>query len=182
MPRLLLLRHAKSSSDDPGVADFDRPLAARGRRAAAMVGEHIAKHRLTPDRILCSAARRTRETLAQLLPNLVGETEIRLTRSLYDASRGYKDIIAAQGSASATLMVIGHNPAMQEAAAALIGSGNPALAAEVAGKFPTAGLAVIDFDFTGWRDLTARSGRIVAFYKPRDLELVGAADDPNDDD
>ncbi len=182
MPRLLLLRHAKSSHDDAAIVDFERPLAARGRRAAAMVGEHVAKHRLSPDKILCSAARRTRETLAQLLPHLIGEAEIRLTRSLYETSRGYKDVIAAQGGASATLMIIGHNPAMQEAAAALIGAGNPALAAEVSGKFPTAGLAVIDFDFSAWRDLTARSGRIVAFYKPRDLELVGAADDPNDDD
>ena len=183
MPRLLLLRHAKSSADDIGIADVDRPLSPRGRRSAALVGEHISRHHLVPDRILCSAARRTRETLASLLPQLAGETEIRLTRALYEPTRGtYQDVIAAFGAAAPTLMVIGHNPSMQEVASTLIGAGNPALAAEVSSKFPTAGLAVIDFDFAAWRDLKAGTGRIVAFYRPRDLEVVGSDGGSVEDD
>jgi phosphohistidine phosphatase len=174
MPRLLLLRHAKSSRDDPALADFDRPLAPRGRRAAGMVGEHIARHQMAPDRILCSSSRRTRETLAGLLPWLGGECDIRLTRVLYEPRETYAGSIASLGLTARTLLLIGHNPAMQETAGALIGSGNQALAAEIAARFPTAGLAVIDFDIASWRDLRPGTGRIVAFFRPRDLELVGA--------
>lgn len=183
MPRLLLLRHAKSANDDPTLADFDRPLGPRGRRAATMVGEHIAKHQLSPDRILCSSSRRTRETLAGLLPSLGGDCDIRLTRVLYEPRDTYLAAIASLGLTARTLLLIGHNPAMQETAAALIGSGNQALASEIAAKFPTAGLAVIDFDIPGWRELTPGAGRIVAFFRPRDLELVGSGDGlPGDDD
>ncbi len=182
MPRLLLLRHAKSSTEDPSLADIDRPLGPRGRRAASLVGEHMVRHRLLPDRILCSVARRTRETLAGLLPHLSGETDIAITGSLYEPRGGYAEIIAAQGRQARTLLVIGHNPAMQDTATALIGSGNPILAAEVASKFPTAGLAVIDFDIPAWRDMRTGTGRIVAFFRPRDLELVGSGTDSLDDD
>ena len=125
MMRLLLLRHAKSSWDVSGQPDFERTLAPRGRRAAQMIGEHLATHRLMPDRILCSSARRTRETL--------------------------------------------------------IGNGNPALRDEIAGKFPTAGLAVIDFDIHKWSELHPRTGRIVAFFRPRELEVVGG-EPPSDDE
>lgn len=178
MPRLLLLRHAKSSTDDPRLADFDRPLGPRGRRASVLVGEHMTHHQLQPDRILCSSARRTRETLAGLLHSLDGECAIVLSRNLYEPKQGdYVDAIAAGGLGAQTLLVIGHNPAIQETAARLIGSGNADLAAEIATKFPTAGLAVIDFGFAYWRDLKPGSGRIVAFFRPRDLELVGSDQD-----
>lgn len=184
MPRLLLLRHAKSSTDDPRLSDFDRPLGPRGRRAAMLVGEHMAHHHLRPDRILCSAARRTRETLAGLLHLLDGDCAIVLSRSLYEPKKGdYVDLIAANGLGAQTLLVIGHNPAIQETAARLVGAGNKDLASELAAKFPTAGLAVIDFGFGNWRELRPGAGRIVAFFRPRDLELVGSdRDTPGADD
>jgi len=173
--RLLLLRHAKSAWDVAGLADFDRPLAARGRRAATLIGEHIATHRLVPDRILCSAARRTRETLMGVMPMISTDLEIRITRGLYEVGAdAYIDTIGALGSNARTLMLIGHNPTMQDTAMELIGNGNPALREEIADKFPTAGLAVIDFDIRKWSELRPRSGRIVAFFRPRELELVGS--------
>ncbi|MBB5755064.1 SixA phosphatase family protein [Prosthecomicrobium pneumaticum] len=182
MPRLLLLRHAKSSWDIAGLADFDRPLAPRGRRAAGLMGEHLATHRLMPDRILCSNARRTRETLAALLPHLDREIDIRLTQALYDRPAGsYIDAIRRDGAAARTLMLIGHNPAIQDAAMMLIGSGNPALSEEIGAKFPTAGLAVIDFAQADWTRIEPRAGRVVAFFRPRDLELVGT-EPPADDE
>jgi phosphohistidine phosphatase len=179
--RLLLLRHAKSAWDVAGLADFDRPLAARGRRAATMIGEHLAAHRLIPDRILCSSSRRTRETLIGILPMIPSDLEIRITRDLYEVSAdAYLDCVGALGGSARSLMLIGHNPTMQDTALELIGSGNPALRDEIAAKFPTAGLAVIDFDIHKWSELRPRTGRVVAFFRPRELELVGA--DPVSDD
>ncbi|MCX5497050.1 histidine phosphatase family protein [Kaistia dalseonensis] len=182
MTRLLLLRHAKSSWDQAGLADFDRPLAARGRRAATMIGEHLATHRLVPDRVLCSSARRTRETLIGLLPLIAADLDIKITRDLYEVGAdAYIDSINALGANARTLLVIGHNPAIQETAIELIGSGNPALRDEIAEKFPTAGLAVIDFDVHKWSELRPKTGRVVAFFRPRELELVGS-EPPSDDE
>lgn len=173
--RLLLLRHAKSAWDVAGLADFDRPLAPRGRRAATMIGEHLAAHRLAPDRILCSAARRTRETLMGLMPMIGTDLDIRILRGLYEVGAdAYIDTIGALGGNSRHLMLIGHNPTMQDTAIELIGSGNPVLREEISDKFPTGGLAIIDFDIHKWSELRPKTGRIVAFFRPRELELVGS--------
>lgn len=172
MPRLLLLRHAKAAAGDP---DFDRPLTSHGRRAAGLVGEHLAKHELLPDRILCSSSRRTRETFAAIVAHLRGDTDVKLSRLLYEAGNGhYLDQIGRYGGSAQTLLVVGHNPAIQDTAALIIGSGNTNLRDEVANRFPTAGLAVIDFDRGKWEGITPGSGRIVAFFRPRDLEIVGS--------
>lgn len=182
MMRLLLLRHAKSSWDVPGAVDFDRPLATRGRRAATMIGEHLAIHRMLPDRILCSSARRTRETLMGVLPVTDTDLDIRITRDLYDVTAdAYIDCIGALGGSARTLLLIGHNPTVQDCALELIGSGNPALRTEIGEKFPTAGLAVIDFEHHRWSELKPRTGRVVAFFRPRELEVVGA-EPPADDE
>jgi phosphohistidine phosphatase len=183
MMRLLLLRHAKSSWDQSGTADFNRPLAPRGRRAASMIGDHLATHRLIPDRILASSARRTRETLAALLPAISTELELRITRDLYEVSAdAYIDAIGALGGGARTLMIIGHNPSVQDAALELIGTGNPALRDEIGAKYPTAGLTVMDFDIHKWSELRPRTGRVVAFFRPRELELVGGGEPADDDE
>lgn len=167
MLRLLLLRHAKSDWSHAGLSDFQRPLNERGRQAAPEVGAHMARHGLNPDRILCSSAQRTRETLSLVLPALQGEIDIRLTRGLYDASeRDYLDTIRAAGGGR-TLLVIGHNPATQATALGLIGGGNPELKRSIASKYPTAALAVIDFDADRWTAVEPGSGRVVAFCLPR---------------
>ncbi len=182
MLRLLLLRHAKSVPGDPGEPDIDRPLGPRGRRSAPLIGQHMATHKLVPDLVLCSPARRTRETLAGILPYLPGEMTIRIAGALYEPREGnYLDSIGKAGEGAQTLLVIGHNPATQETASRLVGFGNPDLRAEVATRFPTAGLAVIDLDQASWGKLGQGTGRIVAFFRPRDLEVVGGGE-PGDDD
>jgi phosphohistidine phosphatase len=174
MPRLMLLRHAKSSWDAAGVKDFDRPLNARGRHAAPLMGRHMAAHALLPDRIVCSTARRTRETLAGLLSHFDKDLEIRLTGDLYESGRGdYLDVIRAFGGTARQFLVIGHNPAMQDVAVDLVGAGNPALVEAIAADYPTAALAVIDFPEKKWSEIHPRGGRIVAFFRPRELEVVG---------
>ena len=179
MPRLLLLRHAKSSWDDVSADDFDRPLNGRGRTSAPVMGSHIAAHGFAPEKILCSSARRTRETLAAILPHLDEDIEIRLTRDLYEAGEDRMiDQIRAHGGHSATLLVIGHNPGLQQTGLALAGEGDPAILAAVAEKFPTAGLLVIDFPATKWVDIEPRAGRAVAFLRPRGRQLIEVPTDP----
>ena len=173
MPRLLLLRHAKSAWDDPGLADFDRPLNPRGRRSAPLMGRHMAEHALLPDRVLCSTSRRTRETFAGLLPFFTHELDVQFSRALYDSSpQEYVDLIRTAGESARTLLVIGHNPTMRTLTLGLTGAGNPALLAEVEAGFPTGGLAVIDFPERNWSGLRPEGGRIVAFFPPRELESV----------
>lgn len=182
MPRLLLLRHAKSSWDDPDADDFARPLSSRGRRAAPLMGRHIAEHGLLPQKILCSTARRTRETLGGILPYLSADMEVRLTRDLYETSEDrYIDLIRAYGATARCVMLIGHNPSIQQAALTLIESGNPSLVEEIEAKFPTAALAVLDFEARRWIDVEAASGRVVAFFRPRELRVVGEAGEEADE-
>lgn len=182
MPRLLLLRHAKSSWDVPGISDHDRPLNARGRHAAPLMGRHIATHALLPERVICSTARRTRETLAGLLPYFDGEMDIRLSRALYESGAAdYIDVIRSLGGSARVLLLIGHNPAMQDTAVDLVGAGNPVLADAVATHYPTASLAVIDFPQKSWADIGRRDGRIVAFFQPRELEAVDSSVAAGDD-
>ena len=179
MPRLLLLRHAKSSWGDPGLPDIDRPLAPRGRRNAAAIARLMDADRILPDRIICSPARRTRETLAALLPYLDGEGRVAIDPKLYDSMPGdYLAAIARSGGEARTLMVIGHNPTIQSTAQLLSGHAEPGLIEALDAKYPTGTLAVIDFDRPGWSTLDPGSGHLAAFIRPRDIEPA----DPDDDD
>jgi phosphohistidine phosphatase len=176
MLRLILLRHAKSSWDDTSAEDFDRPLGARGRAAAPVMGSHIAALGLAPDKILCSSARRARETLAGVLPHLDEDLDVRLTRELYEAGEDpIIDQIRAHGGAATRLLVIGHNPGLRDAALALIGDGDPAILDELGDKFPTAGLVVIDFPAARWVDLEPKTGKAVAYLRPRGRQLIDMA-------
>jgi phosphohistidine phosphatase len=173
MPELMLLRHGKSSWDDAGLDDRDRPLAGRGRRDAAAMAKLIAA-KYPPDRILCSPARRTRETLAPLLSELREEPVVSIEDDLYDHLGDYVDLIADRGADAHRLLVVGHNPAIQATALALIGSGDKALHTQLVAKFPTGALVVIAFK-DNWADLSPQSGRLTVFQRPRDL--VGADED-----
>jgi phosphohistidine phosphatase len=168
MPQLFVLRHAKSSWDDPGLDDHDRPLAPRGRRATKLIAEHLQAHDYHPDLILCSTARRTRETLDGIA--LTGTTHIE--PELYGASAG--DILERLHqvpSDAASAMVIGHNPALQILVLRLT-SGHDGAAlddlAEVQRKFPTGALAVLVFD-VAWKDLRPGAAELVAFVRPKVL-------------
>lgn len=181
MPRLLLLRHAKSSWGDPGLADIERPLSPRGRRNAAAIARAIDAEGLMPDKILCSPARRTRETLAALLPYLSGEGRVAIEPKLYDsAHEDYVAAIARSGGEARTLMVIGHNPTIQATARWVAGDGEPGLVAEVAAKYPTGALAVIDMGQVGWGQVKPGSGHLAAFIRPRDLDPADSGDDGDD--
>lgn len=183
MARLLLLRHAKSAWGDPTLRDFDRPLNLRGRASAPLMGRHMADHRLAPDRVLCSSARRTRETFAGILPFFATDLSAHFVRRLYETTEaGYLKTIRDLGGPARTLLVIGHNPTIQSFALSMIDRGNPELTEQIREKYPTAGLAVIDVDGDDWSKLVPGTGRIVAFFRPRELELVGGEETEEVDD
>jgi len=181
MPRLLLLRHAKSSWGDPGLPDSERPLSPRGRRNAAAIARAIEADGLMPEKVLCSPARRTRETLAALLPYLDGEGRVAIEPKLYDSTPGdYLAAIARSGGEARSLMLIGHNPTIQATARWLAADGEPGLVAALAAKYPTGALAVIDLGQAGWAHLQPGAGHLAAFIRPRDLDPADAGDDGDD--
>lgn len=171
MRRLMLLRHAKSSWDDRALRDFDRPLNARGRAAAPVMAAWMSANGCVPDRVLCSTAQRTRETLAACVPLFAEPLKVALLEELYEAeAEEVADVIRAHGADGGGLLVIGHNPGIQECAAGLVGEGDDRLVGSLTSHFPTGALAVIDVEIDDWSALTPGSGRLVSFTRPRDLD------------
>lgn len=174
MLTLSLLRHAKSSWSATGLADHDRPLAPRGVKAAPKIGEFIAGSGLTPDLILCSSAQRARETLAGLMTRLGAEggVAVRIDRAIYEADdeNDLLTVLAGLGAGGpASVMLIGHNPAMQDLAIALAGRGAPDDRDALARKFPTAALAVLTFDSSDWSTIQPGDGLLTHFVRPKEL-------------
>lgn len=168
--RLLLLRHAKSDWGDPDLEDIDRPLNSRGKAAALKMAAYLGQEGLLPNQILCSTAQRARETLARVLPSLQQEAQIHLLSDLYRQSEDdYLGLISKHGGRAQNLMVIAHNPATEDTAQTLTGTGDAAAMADLEEKYPTAALAVIDFDIADWSELQPGTGHLERFVKPRDL-------------
>jgi phosphohistidine phosphatase len=166
---LYLLRHAKSSWDDPSLSDHDRPLAPRGRRAARRVADHIRGANIAPALVLCSTARRARETLDAILPAFEHAPDVRLEEELYGAST--EELVHRLHEISETVpsvLLIGHNPSVQSAALVLVRNDDNELVAPLRDKMATGALATLEFDGT-WSALTASTARIVSFVAPRDL-------------
>jgi phosphohistidine phosphatase len=168
MKRLYLLRHAKSSWKDTSLSDHDRPLAARGRGAAKAIARHLRDHDLEPELVLCSTARRARETLDRILPGL-GAPTVELEHDLYAASAdALLQRLRRVPDTLASVMLIGHNPGLQDLALDLARPA-PTLS-ELATKFPTAALATLEFRASSWQELDHETGEIVALVRPRDLD------------
>lgn len=174
MLTLLLLRHAKSNWDNPALADYDRPLAKRGRKSAPRMGAEIAALGLRPDIILCSSAARTRETLSLVLPELgTPPPEIIYDDAIYMAAPS--DLLAAMRAlaprdpALQTAMIVGHNPGMEELAEMLVGGGDEHSLELMDEKFPTCALAVFTFDAKDWADIAPGTGTLTRFLTPAQL-------------
>jgi phosphohistidine phosphatase len=165
--RLHLLRHAKSSWDDPTLADHDRPLAKRGRRACELVAEHLRGERIEPELVLCSSALRTRETLERIAP-AIGDAEVRVEQDLYGANAGrLLERLREIPDEVTSAMLIGHNPAMQELALTLARADGEV--AQMRAKFPTAALATFELEVS-WGELAPGTGSLLGFVKPKQLE------------
>ena len=171
MLTLSLLRHGKSSWDDPSLDDQERPLSPRGRAAAAAMGALLGKREPIPDLILCSDSVRTRATLDRVLPNLGAPApEIIFEPELYLAPAATMlAVLKRTRNGAAHVLMIGHNPGMHALALDLAGSGSRRDIATMGIKFPTCGLAVLTFDVAAWREIEPSAGRLVLFQTPRNL-------------
>ena len=163
MKTLLLLRHSKAGL---GAPDRDRGLTGRGHRQAAAAGRYLAAEGLLPDIVICSDARRTRETLDGLA--LEEGTAVHFTPELYDGHvpelvglvRGIEDDDASQ------VLVVGHNPTVSDAGRYLAREGDPASLSRLALGMPTSGLAVVKFEAAHWG--TVRAGTLTRLLRPAD--------------
>jgi len=163
---LLLLRHAKSSWVDPTLPDHDRPLASRGRRDAKRIAKHLAALEFEPELVLCSSAVRTRETLELVRPAL-GNSKVLFEDGLYGAS---SDELLARirvvPDAVGSVMLIGHNPGLEQLALLLASSGDELRRLET--KFPTAALATLAVETT-WSRLAPGDAILTAYIVPKQL-------------
>lgn len=168
MRRLWLLRHAKSSWDDLGLDDHDRPLAPRGRDAAMRIAGYLEREMIRPSLVVCSSARRARETLAAVLPGLGTDLTIRVDPDLYTFSGArLLEVVLGFPDSCEEVMLIGHNPAIEDVAAALAGGGERL--ATLREKYPTAGLAALDLDVASWADAAPGQAVLATFVVPREL-------------
>jgi phosphohistidine phosphatase len=159
--RLFVLRHAKSSWDDPGLDDHARPLAPRGIRAAELLRDHLRRERIRPTVVLVSTARRARETMERVKP--VGEQVIE--PELYGATpASIIERLKQMPEEVDSVMVIGHNPAMHELVLSLSGGDHA-----VRDKFPTGALATLTFG-APWSELGPGRAELAALVRPKDLE------------
>jgi phosphohistidine phosphatase len=174
--RLMLLRHAKSEKAEPGMSDHARPLNARGKNDASLIGAYMARHALVPDLVLVSPAERTRQTWERVAtalpkpPKPPKPPRVVYEDRLYNAgAEAIVALVKTAAPAARTLLVVGHNPGMHEAARRLIASGDVEARERLNEGLPTSGLAVIDFAARDWRKLHAHGGRLERFVSPRSL-------------
>src|SRR5690242_13819728 len=175
---LVLFRHAKSAW--PDVPDHDRPLADRGIRAAPVMGRWLRDAGLVPDLVLCSTARRARETWQFAQAGLAATPPARFERRIYDAgAAGLLALVREVPPTTGTLLLIGHNPAIEDLALMLAvpspdpGAAGPDAASpgdleRMRAKFPTAAIAVLQPTGT-WRGLARGRATLTAFVTPRDI-------------
>jgi phosphohistidine phosphatase len=159
MKRLIVVRHAKATHK-PGFADPDRPLTGRGRRDAKAAGQWLLGQRLIPDLVLCSPSLRTRQTWDRLAAALGAghDVEVQYDSRLYLADEdAVLDVVGETPGDVQTLLIVGHNPAMQQVASSLAGQGDLG--------FPTTAIAVVDLG--SWARLVPGAGSARAFWTPR---------------
>lgn len=169
MHRLFVLRHAKSSWNNAYQADFDRPLAPRGEKAAEAVAEHISRFDPAPALVLCSTARRAQDTLAPLRARLPNTTQFSLEDGLYGASA--PELLARLREVPddvGSVLLVGHNPGLEDLVRGLGRVGDAEVIARVSAKFPTAALAALTFD-GAWKALGSGGPvRLESFVVPGD--------------
>jgi phosphohistidine phosphatase len=172
MRRLMLMRHAKAETSTGGQPDLDRALAPRGRSVAPMMGRYMMQHALAPDRAIISSAKRTRETWELVAPAFRQQPGFAYEPRIYEAAwKALLGVVREAPQNAHTLLLIGHNPGMQELAGVLTATGETEARHRLQDKFPTSALAVIDFPTDDWQSLKPSTGRLDRFVTPRLLNL-----------
>ncbi|MBI4617050.1 MAG: histidine phosphatase family protein [Planctomycetes bacterium] len=161
MKTLLVLRHGKSSWQDPFLADPDRPLKKRGKRAAKKMGEEIRRRALLPELVLSSKAKRARQTAKRAAEAMGYEGEVLREKDLYFTSaKKHLDVIAGLDDRHSRVLLVGHNPDLEDLVEKLTGE-SPAL--------PTAALAAIELAIDAWKDVAPGKGTLSFLVKPKEL-------------
>ncbi len=162
MKSLLLLRHAKSDWSQPGTPDFARPLNKRGLKAAPLMGRFARQRRLRPDLILSSPADRARQT-AHLVKEAAGfHADLRYDERIYEASWSrLLEIVQQLDEATSMVLLVGHNPGMEDLLLNLSGVNRP---------MSTAAFARIDLNIENWNEVLPGCGQLEWLVKPKDLE------------
>ena len=165
---LYVLRHAKSSWKDP--ADHDRPLAPRGTRAVALLATHLRRTQ-QPDLVISSSARRAQDTLAGIVGSLGEGVRVLVEEDLYGAGASVLlTRLRAVDAKALSVMVIGHNPGLQDLTVALAGDGDDNAMLTVQRKFPTGALATLSFRGTAWSALGPGAAYLESVVLPRELQ------------
>jgi len=171
MKRLTLLRHAKSGDDGTVARDFDRPLNAKGRRAARTIGRHMRDEALRFDAVIASPAVRVAETLAEvesvydlgLVPDWNKQLYLATPDELLDA-------IHQAPAEAESILLVGHNPGLEQLVLRLVPHGADGARGEVAIKYPTASLVELRFPVERWDQVADGAADLVRFVRPRDLD------------
>lgn len=170
MKKVILLRHAKSSWDDPELPDHDRPLNERGRKAGKVIGTWLKERKHRPDAVLCSSAERARQTLKRLGKTLGPLPEPSVERGLYHAAPArLRDRLRKLDEACGTVLLIGHQPGLGSLSRKLSNGDVRPRCSRAFEHFPTAAAAVLEFDIDRWDELAYGGGRFVDFAVPREL-------------
>ncbi|WP_428682838.1 SixA phosphatase family protein [Sphingopyxis sp.] len=181
MKTLTILRHAKSGWDVQVERDFDRPINARGRRGAELVGQYVKRQAMPVDRIVASPAVRVTETLDLFQPAAnLDMIEPVWDRRIYLASAATLiDVLRDTGKDAENLLIAGHNPGLEDLALMLVPEAGGELRERVEEKLPTSALVRLELDITDWQALDVNMARIVDFIRPRDIDpaLGPAMDD-----
>jgi phosphohistidine phosphatase len=161
MKTLFLLRHAKSSWQNEGQPDSERPLNERGKRAAPLIGKFMRQQKMRPDLILCSPAERARQTIALVGAAAAFKAELRYDERIYAATAARLFAVVSQIDESACrVLIVGHNPGLEELLESLTG--------EIQ-HMPTAALAHLTLGVEKWADAGEQSGELVRLVKPKEL-------------
>jgi phosphohistidine phosphatase len=178
MKRLTLLRHAKSSWDDPVERDFDRPLNGRGRKAAQRMGQYLKDEDLAFDRMVASPALRIRQTVEGLESGLGARLQPIWDKRVYMASAAMLfDLVHETEDGVGHLLLIGHNPGLEDLCLLATEGDAGALRGEAAVKYPTATLATLDFPVDRWAAVGEGGATLSRFVRPRDLDPALGPDD-----
>jgi phosphohistidine phosphatase len=171
MTILTVLRHAKSSWDEPEVNDFDRPLNERGRRAAKAVGRELERRHVRFDRVFASPALRVRQTIDLLAEGLGGELDVTFDEAIYEneADALFHFVRSIPETVHAPLLV-GHNPGLQRLVLKLTCEDDRGFHDRVRDKFPTAAVAVLKLPAERWAEVEPASGEIAELILPKELD------------
>jgi phosphohistidine phosphatase len=161
MKTLLLLRHAKSSWKEAGLRDFDRPLNKRGLKAAPLIGRFMRRKKIEPDLVLSSPAERARQTASLVVEHGRLPAETRYDERIYEADVArLLEVVSEIGDAVEEVLLVGHNPGLEELLSRLTGANE---------RMPTAALACIELNAEEWSKLRGAGGRLAWLVKPKEL-------------